>query len=409
MKFRHIYYGWVIVLIGFFALCMNALAIFGFGVFLKPLTEEFGWERGALSTAFSISLLIGGILSLFTGRLSDRYGPRILVTIAGLALGVGLILTSQVNSLWQLYLVWGFSVGIGISCSVIPIISSIPRWFTVRRGIALAIPAAGFSLGGVIGPIIIERLISAFDWQQAFIVIGILPLVIAVPLAQLMKREPEPASSEARAETEVVEEVRVVEPTTHGLPFIEMVRNRWFWLLGSMQFSFGFCTQMIIVHITPYGTDVGLSAITAASILSISSATGIFGNLLMGSLADRFNPRLTLSGCYITMTLSLVWLLFTREPWMFYIFAIVFGAARGGIAPVQTMVPAEMFGLKHLGSFIGAFLLFGTLGGVLGTPAAGFIFDASGSYSLAFWLAIIFGTLACVVSMILLRYKTEKI
>jgi len=251
--------------------------------------------------------------------------------------------------------------------------------------------------------------LSTYDWQHAFIVLGILPFVITVPFAQLMKREPELADTETNLESEIIEEVRVAGSAARGLSFNEMIRDRWFWLFGTIQFSFGFCGQMIIVHITPYGTDVGLTAITAASILSISSATGIAGNLLTGSLADRISPRLMLSSCYITLVLSLVWLLFTREAWMFYIFALVFGVARGGIVPVQTMVPAEIFGLKHLGSYIGAFLLFGTAGGVIGTPVAGFIFDISGSYSLAFWLAIIFASLAFTVSVIILRYKNVKI
>lgn len=97
---KKIHYGWIMVILAFFVLAVNALAVFGFGVFLKPLTEEFGWERGALSGAFSLGALFTGILSLATGRLTDRYGPRIFVTLAGILMGAGFILMSQINQLW---------------------------------------------------------------------------------------------------------------------------------------------------------------------------------------------------------------------------------------------------------------------------------------------------------------------
>jgi len=408
MEFKRLYYGWVIVVAGFCVLATNALAIFGFGVFLKPLTEEFNWERGALSSAFSISLLIAGVLSLVSGRLSDRYGPRILVTAAGLSLGIGFLLMSQVSSLWQVYLVWGLSVGIAISCSVIPISSTIPRWFTQKRGIAIAITVTGFSLGGVIAPVFIQWLISTYDWQLSFIILGAIPFIIIVPMAQLMRQEPRPTSVNPYVENKPSEESQYTDPSIRELSFNQTIKTKWFWVFGFMQLSFGFCAQTIIVHIIPYAADTGLPAITAASILSISAGSSIAGNLAIGFLSDRISGRLALNGCLIVLTLSLVWLLFTTEAWMFYIFAVVFGLARGGIIPLQTVVVAELFGLRHLGSFVGAFLLFATVGGVLGTPIAGLIFDVSGSYSLAFGLDVIISTLAVILSLILLRYKSKK-
>ena len=405
---KRLYYGWVIVLIGFCVMATNSLAIFGFGIFLKPLIAEFSWERGALSSAFSIGLLIAGLLSLVSGRLSDRYGPRILATAAGLSLGIGFLLMSQVSSLWQVYLVWGLSVGIAISCSVIPITTTIPRWFTEKRGIALAIPITGFSLGGVIAPILIQRLIDAYDWQQSFLILSAIPFVITIPLAQLLKRDPRQIGLNPYVESSLVEESQSTGSTIWGLSFNQAIKTKWFWFFGFMQFAFGFCAQTIIVHITPYATDVGLPAIVAASILSISAGSSIAGNLGIGFLSDRIGGRLALNGCLVLLTLTLVWLLFTTETWMFYIFAIVFGLARGGIIPLLTVVAAELFGLRHLGSVGGAFLLCSTVGGVLGTPTAGLIFDLRESYSLAFGIDVIIGTLAIILGLILLRYKSKE-
>jgi len=115
---KRIYYGWIVVVISFFVISMNAIALFGFGVFIKPLTDQFGWERGELSSVFSIAVLIGGILSVVSGRLSNRVSPRIFMTIAGLSLGTGFMLTSIATELWQLYLSFGVPIGITIACSV---------------------------------------------------------------------------------------------------------------------------------------------------------------------------------------------------------------------------------------------------------------------------------------------------
>jgi MFS family permease len=409
MELKRLHYGWVVVLIAFFVVATNSLAIFGFGVFLKPLIAEFGWERGALSTAFSISLLLAGILSLISGRLIDRYGPRILITVAGISLGTGFLLMSQVSALWQVYLVWGFSVAIAISCSVVPTNVTIARWFTQKRGIALAIPPAGFSLGGTITPLLIQLLIDTYDWQQSFLILGIIPFVITVPLAQFMKRSPDQAEPDLQINNQLVEEIQPTNLPVREFSFNQAIKTRWFWFFGFMQFAFGFCAQMIIVHLPSYATDVGIPAIIAAGILSVSAGVGIIGNLSIGFLSDRIGGRLALNGCLVMITLSMAWLLFTEESWMFYIFAVVFGVARGGIIPLLTVVAVELFGLRHLGSIGGAFLLCSTFGGVLGSPFAGFIFDSSGSYGLAFGIAIAIGALAVILGLFLLRYKSQKI
>lgn len=391
--------------IGFCVLAMNALAIFGLGVFLKPLIAEFGWDRGGLSGAFSVGALIGGCLSLISGKLSDRYGPRILVTAAGLSLGTGFLLMSQISLLWQVYVVWGLFIGIALGCSVTPTNSTILRWFTEKRGIAIAIPLAGFNVGAVIVPLFIQWLISAYGWRQSFLILGFIPFIITVPLAQFMKREPQQIELKPYGESRLAEEN---EPTVSAIPkvsFLQVTKTARFWVFGFMQFAFGFSMQTIIVHITPHAIDVGLSAIIAASILSIVAGGRIVGNLAIGLLSDRIGGRLTLIGCFILLTLTFAWLLFAKESWMFYVFAMAFGFASGGIIPLLAVVPVELFGVEHLGTILGAFFLFGSVGGAIGAPSAGIIFDISGDYKAAFAVSVIIGTLAIILSLILLRYK----
>ncbi|MDP6632598.1 MAG: MFS transporter, partial [Dehalococcoidales bacterium] len=240
-----------------------------------------------------------------------------------------------------------------------------------------------------------------------FIVLGMIPLVINIPLAQFLKRNPQqmglkPYGEDAPAETDLT-----TDSDTWGLTLTQAVKTWRFWVFASLQFAFGFSMQIVVVHIVPHATDIGIPAIIAATILSISAGGRIVGNLTTGFLADRIRARLVLSFCFIVSTLSLAWLLFVTDISGFFAFAILFGITSGGIIPLLTLVPAELFGLRNLGVFSGAFLLFGTSGGALGSPFAGYIFDVIGSYRVAFIVSVVIGTLAVILSLILTRARVD--
>jgi MFS family permease len=407
MKLKNLHYGWVITFVGAAILAIQALILQIFGIFLVPLTEQFGWERGALSGAYSMSFLLSGILGIFTGRLSDTYGPRILLTASGLIMGAALILMSYVDSLWQVYLVWGLLLGVGRGCCVVPLVSTVPRWFEEKRGIAVGIAVAGISLGGMIWPPLAQWLISSYDWPRAFFILGLIIFALIIPLSQLIKQSPERAGVKAYGETAAVIEEQSVALTS-DLPVNQVIRDSRFWLLGLLQFCFIFSVQVINVHIAPYAQDIGFSKVVAASFLSVIAGASAFGRLSMGFISDRTGGRLALTVCLIMAILALIWFLFAREAWMFYLFAVVFGLAWGGLVPLTTVVAAELFGLKYLGALMGVMMLIGSAGGSLGAPLAGTIFDITGGYSLAFSICIALCALAIMFSVILLRYKVER-
>jgi len=381
----------------------HALVFYAFGVFLKPLTVEFKWERGALSGAISIALLLIGPFSILSGRLSDKYGPRILVTISGLSLGVGFLLMSQINSLWQVYLIWGLFMGVGMSCSFVPIISTIPRWFTKKRGIAIGIAVAGFGLGGIIVPPLAQWLISAFGWRQAYFILGLITFIVVIPLAQFMKHSPQRVGLKPYGEDEPIKDEHSL--VTGGLSITQAIKTSRFWVWGLILFCFFFCIQVTIVHIVPHAIDIGVSPIIAASITSIIAGCSVIGKLSTGFLSDKVGGRLLLIACVSLATLALLWLLFAKEMWMLYIFAVIFGIGYGGIILLQTLISAELFGLGSLGMILATLMFCGTIGGALGAPLAGSIFDITESYSLAFLICVIMCALAIILSLILLKAK----
>ncbi len=405
MRLKQLHYGWIIVIIGVCVLAVHAAVSYTFGIFLTPLTTEFNWDRGALSTAVSMAALVSGLLGILGGRLSDKYGPRISVTLAGLLTGIGFLLMSQVDSLWQVYLIWGLFMGIGGGFCFIPIMSTVPKWFARKRGLALAITGTGFGLGGAVSPLLAQWLISSYSWQQAYGVLGVITLITIIPLAQFMKHSPQRVGLKPYGEDKAINDKQSLASTSGGLSFTQATKTGKFWLFGLMQYSFSFYFRAITVHITPHAIDIGIPALVAASMLSIIGGVGIVGRLSMGFISEKVRARPAQTVCLVLLTLALVWLLFVKETWMLYIFASVFGLAYGGLAPLQTLIIAELFGTESLGIIHGSLMLFTLTGSASGAPLAGYIFDVMGSYNLAFLISVIIGAIAIILSLVILKVK----
>ena len=400
------HYSWVMVILTSVAMIAYAPVVYTFGVFLQPLTAEFGWERGALSGVFSIQMLLIGILSIFVGRLIDKYGPRIFVTLGGLLTSVGFLLMSQVNSLWQVYLNWGLIMGIGGGCFYIANISTIPKWFARRTGLAVGITVAGMGLGAIVSPPLIQWLIAIYGWQRPFIILGIALFVIVVPLAQFMRHSPQRMGIKPYGDVEdTLGDTLPLLPAAARISFTQAVKTSRFWFFGLVIFCACFCVQVIIVHVVPYAVDVGVPALVAAGVLSIAAGSSVVGRLTIGLIADRVGGRLALSFCVIWITLSLICLFFVHDAWMFYMFAVIFGFGYGGMILLVTIVTVELYGLSSLGMMLGILSSYDTAGGILGPPLAGSIFDATGSYSLALLVCVILGVLAIILSLVLLKNK----
>ena len=400
------FYGYVIVIVAFLIQMLMYGSFYSFGVFFKPLAAEFDWSRAVTSGAFSAKMLMGGIFSIVMGRLNDRLGPRIVLTVGGLFLGLGYLLMSQINALWQLYLFYAVLVAIGMSTGWVPLVSTIARWFVKSRGLTTGIVVSGVGAGTLIVPPIANWLIANYGWRTSYLLIGGVTLVVIVLAAQFLRRDPKEIGLSPYGGSEVSVKGRSEE--SEGLSLLMAVRNRQFWMIGVIFFCFTFCIQTIMLHIVPHTTELGISTTIAASVLAIIGGASIAGRIAMGGLADRLSNRRPLFMALVLAAIALFYLQPANQVWMFYLFAIAFGFAYGGLPALMSPIAAELFGLGSLGVILGSLGLMSTMGGAIGPVLAGHIFDTTSSYSQAFLLCAILAVIGAGLTWFLRSAKQPE-
>jgi len=366
---------------------------YSFGVFFKPMSDQFGWTRALTSGPFSLSMILGGLLSILAGRLSDKFGPRIVVTFGGIIFGSGYLLMSRITNLWGLYLSYGVLVAIGSSTLYVPLVAMMARWFSKRRGLMIGIGISGIGFGIGVVPAIASQLIISFDWRTSLFVVGAASLVIIVLTAQLLKAEPEKLVLRDNGDrnTEANATVRV-----EGLSFNESIKTRQFWMIFIAWVMYGFFYQVGVVHTVPYATDLGMSALAAATVLTIIGLIGILGRIGVGFTGDRFSNKTTVLVSFALLAVAYLGLSASGTVQMLYIFAILYGIF-SGVGILIAPIIAENFGFKELGAVTGAMMFANTIGGAISPTLAGYIFDATGSYRLAFISCGILGIAASII------------
>jgi sugar phosphate permease len=177
---RGFFYGSIVIVASFCIFVVMYGTRFVFGIFFKPMLTEFGWTRALISGALSLSMVVQGLLAIVMGGLNDRLGPRIVLTLCGFLLGLGCLLMSQISTLWQIYLFYGLIIGVGMSGVLVPLLSTIARWFIKKRNIMTGIALTGIGLGSLIAPPVAHWLISVYDWRVSYSILGCLVLAVGV-------------------------------------------------------------------------------------------------------------------------------------------------------------------------------------------------------------------------------------
>lgn len=389
------YYGWIIVAAAFvlFFLCFGGLVLIG--ILIKPLAEDFGWQRGEISAAYTISSLSLGAAGVLSGRLSDRYGARVLCTIGAVAIGICLLLLSQVSALWQLYALFALFGALGPGALYIPLTTAVTHWFAANRGLAVAAAMSGAAVGMGTIPLVASSIMAEVGWRNALFYLGIGYLVIAIPTVLLVRdRSSSDGTATGSAGTSAVEEVQPISP-----------REAILWVSSAVIFCC-ICMAVPQVHLPALASDLGFSTERAASLLTVVMFAGTVGRLVLGRVADKFGPLNAYLLASFGQTALVFWFTQGSSLAVLYSLAVVFGLFFGGVVmsallTIRSLVPARMAGTS-----IGLVIMSSWIGMGLGGYLGGALFDWSGNYVLSFSVAATAGVInLAILTLLFMRLR----
>ena len=393
---KKFFYGNVIVALGLFINMVLGGTLYTFSVFFEPLSTEFGWTRAATSGAFSLYMILHGFFYIVTGKMNDKLGPRIVMSLCGLLMGAGYMMMALTGEIWHIYLIYGVIIAVGMSGGYVPLISTVTRWFTGnnKRGLMVGISVAGVGLGTMIFPPLARWLIDSYGWKTSYVVIGVAVLVIIMSAAQFLKRAPEQIITSPDNSSNI-------DTQQQGLSVQKAMKTRQFWLITFAYFGFGFILQAIMVHIVMHITGLDIPGTSAATMFIVLGGASVCARISLGSLADRVGNQSIIIGSFILLTLTLLWLFIAKEMWAFYIFGALFGFGYGGMVASQSPIVADLFGMRSHGVILGVIVSTITFGSSVGPVVAGAIYDASSSYTAAFIVCVVFAIIGIILSLLL--------
>lgn len=404
-KTDNFFYSYVIVAACFSIQAIGVGTYISYGVFFNQLSSEFGWSRATISGASSAAFFLMGLLGIFVGRLNDRIGPRKVMTVTSSFFGLGLLLMSRLDAVWQLYLFYGVIFGIGLSSIDVIALSTTARWFVKKRGVMTGIVKVGTGMGQLMIPLAASMLIKSYGWRTSYLIIGVAGFLLLVSITQLLRRDPSQMGLLLNYEKKMSMDnpglIRV------GLSLHEAVHTRQFWMICAVNLVIVFCLMIIMVHIVPYARDIEVSVLRAASVLSTIGGVSMIGRFITGIAIDRIGSKRVIIVCFILLMVELLWLQMANDLWMLYLFAVFYGITHGGFFTAISPIVAEFFGINAHGVLFGIVAFSGTIGGAIGPFVAGYIFDITAGYSLAFWLGTLVSTLGLML-IVLLKPIKEK-
>lgn len=380
-----IFYGWWVVLAAGIGASMSygPIIAFTFGVFIKPLQEEFGWSRADISLGFSLSLLMLSVTAPFVGQLVDRFGARKVIVPSVLLFGFGIISFYFLSaSLWHFYAIY---IGLGIvsvGAATLPYLSVVSQWFDKRRGLALGLAMIGVGLGTFFMPSFAQALIDTVGWRSAYVILGLLVMGVTIPVVvPFLKDTPEQMG--LAPDGEPTQRPQTTNATGHaqGLRGSEAWRLGTFWLLVAAFFLMSVSVHGCLIHLVPMLTDYGLSAKSAALATSVLGGALLIGRVGAGYLLDRFLASSVAIGFLAGATLG-VFLLWNETVGIFaFAAALLIGLGVGAETDLMPYVVSRYFGLRAFGEIYGYVVTAWGLGGVVGPFLMGVGFDSTGSYS----------------------------
>jgi MFS family permease len=382
-------YAWLRLAVSIVWATIGGVGMWSVVVVLPAVQEEFGVGRADASLPYTATMIGFALGQVAIGRAIDRMGFWRPALAASIAMGAGFLLAALTTSIVQFALVQGVLIGVGCAAIFGPLLADISHWFDRRRGVAVALAAAGNYLAGVVWPAVMPSFMAADGWRFAYAVIGIICLVTMVPLVLMMRRG---VSHEATSGARAARQVRPIGLSPGALQMLLIVAG------------LGCCVAMSMpqVHIVAYCMDLGYGMASGTDMLAIMMTAGIVSRIVSGLLADRIGGVKTLLIGSVLQCLALLLYIPFDGLASLYVVSLVFGLSQGGIVPCYAMIVREYMPAREAGQRVGIVIMATILGMALGGWMSGWIYDLTGSYAAAFLNGIAWNLLNILVMVGLL-------
>jgi MFS family permease len=380
-------YAWVIVAVIAVTMTIASGARFLFGVVLKPLSEEFGWNRAELTGAVMVAMVILSVCQPLVGILVDRYGPKRVLVAGLLILGLALVPLSFASSLWQIYLLYGVLTSLGLAAaSPVMATSLIGRWFQEKRGLAMSMATSGSAFGQLLIVPLATWIMTMTSWQMTYRVMAVAIVAVALPLSAFFLRNAPRGEAAKSAASE------------RGVTLMEAMTHPAFWLLAFGFLVCGWTMAFPNTHFLAYADDMGMSVLHAAHTVSVTAVFSIVGSVLLGLAADRYQRTWVLALTYALRGLAFLLLLALPLNNMIFVYGLVLGISWTATTPLTAAIAADRYGPEHLGLIFGSMFTFMNLGFGVGAFLDGVIFELSGGYTAALLINVALGLVAAVAA-----------
>lgn len=394
-----VFYGWVVIAAAFSVLFLSYGLQFSYGVFVTGMASELGWSRADTALPYCLYVFGYSVMSAVTGRATDRYGPRAVITTGAVLLGAGWGLSALVTARWQINLTLGVLAALGMSVAWVPCNATVARWFTRRRGFAVALASSGTSFGNFLVPALAAMAVAAAGWRVTLGSLALLSAVLMLVAARYMVRDPEtlrlwpdgdatPPSAAALAYGSTVREVIWTEPFLMLIAIYLLT-----WLAVFVPF----------VHAAAYAEDLGLNKVAAASVISAIGIGGVCGRLMCGLASDRLGHLPTLVAIFALQGAAFLAFAAADGLYLLWAAAVLFGCGYGGGVTVLAPLCADLFGRAHVASVVGAIFAIAASPAAVGPWVAGWIYDSTGSYAAAFEWSAALNVVAMLLAVVLIQ------
>ena len=389
-------YSWLILAAGFAILFFSGGSRFAFGLMLKPMSEDLDVSRSTLSLAVTMFMVVSAVAMPFVGRLVDRWSLRGTIAVGAGIGAVGLVLMGQVQSSWQVFLVYGLVYALGNSAtSIAPVVVMVSQWFIERRGVATSVAVSGNAIGQLFIVAALASLLVAIGWRSSFTILAVVNIAILLPITLLIVRPGPPRAAESASP------MPEHEPAPQPLTLRQALASRPFLLLVGIYSVCGFQDFFVATHIVAFAQDQGVGDVLAGNLLAWMGVMGLLGVLVAGVMADALGASRPTALCFLMRIGIFALILPLQSTPAILAFGLLYGFTFLITAPLTVVFLGNIYGPLRLGTLTGTISMIHQIMGGLGALAGGWIYDMTGSYNAAFVLMLALSLAATALTLVI--------